>query len=499
MCPAAANTPHGTAGQGDRLSAPQPTFADMLTPTVRLGVTGLSRAGKTVFITALVRNLLAGGRLPFFAVMGEHRFRRAYLEPQPNDEIPRFPYEDHLAKLAADPPEWPAGTTRISQLRVTIEYRSTRMLRSLAGRMTGGVSRLHVDIVDYPGEWIVDLALLDQDYATWANRAVVDAREPGRGAAAAEFIALATDPKRLGADPEQVAIEGARLFTRHLSAARIAAPALSALTPGRFLMPGDLEGSPLLTFFPLPEGVADGPLRRLLTQRFDRYSAKVVRPFFRDHFAKLDRQIVLMDALSALNRGPTGVRDLADAMALVLAPFRTGARTFGLNLFRPKIDKLVFAATKADHLNRQSHERLEGLMRVLANRAILKASDAGCDVQVLAMAAIRSTREAEMSVDGQSLPCIVGVPLAGEHVGCVTFDGKTETALFPGDLPQDPAQLLADKPSDRSAGAVAGDDVRALTFRPPRLILQTGGGQQPAPAHIRLDRALEFLLGDRLL
>ncbi len=33
-------------------------------PTVRIGVTGLSRAGKTVFITALVHGLLRGGRFP---------------------------------------------------------------------------------------------------------------------------------------------------------------------------------------------------------------------------------------------------------------------------------------------------------------------------------------------------------------------------------------------------------------------------------------------------
>ncbi len=447
-----------------------------------------------MFITALVRNLLSGGRLPFFSVMGENRFHRAYLEPQPDDDVPRFPYEDHLSRLAADPPQWPAGTTRISQLRVTIEYTSKRLIRTVAGRMTGGVNRLHVDIVDYPGEWIVDLALLSQDYATWANRAIVDARAPERRGAASEFVSFVEDPKRLGADPEQVAIEGARLFTRHLSSARASAPALSSLTPGRFLMPGDLDGSPLLTFFPLPEGYADGPLRRLLTTRFESYKSKIVRPFFRDHFAKLDRQIVLMDALAALNRGPAGVRELADAMALVLEPFRTGAKTFGLNLFRPRIDRIVFAATKADHLNRQSHERLESLMRVLANRAILKASDAGADVQVLAMAAIRSTREAEIAANGEALPCIVGVPLAGEHVGNVTFDGKTETALFPGDLPADPKSLLTDK----ATGGISADDVRALTFRPPRLILQTGGGQQPAPPHIRLDRALEFLIGDRL-
>ena len=33
-------------------------------PTVRLGATGLSRAGKTVFITALIHGLIRGGRFP---------------------------------------------------------------------------------------------------------------------------------------------------------------------------------------------------------------------------------------------------------------------------------------------------------------------------------------------------------------------------------------------------------------------------------------------------
>jgi len=42
-------------------------------PTVRLGVTGLSRAGKTVFITALVQGLMRGGRFPVFEALGSGR------------------------------------------------------------------------------------------------------------------------------------------------------------------------------------------------------------------------------------------------------------------------------------------------------------------------------------------------------------------------------------------------------------------------------------------
>ena len=80
------------------------------------------------------------------------------------------------------------------------------------------------------------------------------------------------------------------------------------LPPGRFLMPGDLEGSPALTFAPLPlaEGaeIAPGSLAAMMERRYEAYKTHVVRPFFRDHFSRLDRQIVLVDALAALNSGP---------------------------------------------------------------------------------------------------------------------------------------------------------------------------------------------------
>src|SRR5262249_56575172 len=101
-----------TGPAADALKGAGGRLLDLMTPTLRLGVTGLARSGKTVFITALVRSLVAGGRLPFFAAMADGRVARAYLEPQPDDAIPRFAYEEHLAALAQDPPQWPQSTNR---------------------------------------------------------------------------------------------------------------------------------------------------------------------------------------------------------------------------------------------------------------------------------------------------------------------------------------------------------------------------------------------------
>src|SRR3954447_20621732 len=97
----------------------------LFNPTIRLGVTGLSGAGKTVFITALVHQLLHGGRLPVFEALSSGRIARARLEPQPDDAVPRFDYETHVRALTEER-RWPESTSRISELRLVIEYQSAR-------------------------------------------------------------------------------------------------------------------------------------------------------------------------------------------------------------------------------------------------------------------------------------------------------------------------------------------------------------------------------------
>src|ERR1700749_372102 len=51
-------------------------------PTVRLGVTGLSRAGKTVFITALIHGLTRGGLFSLFVGFASGRVGAARAAPR---------------------------------------------------------------------------------------------------------------------------------------------------------------------------------------------------------------------------------------------------------------------------------------------------------------------------------------------------------------------------------------------------------------------------------
>jgi predicted YcjX-like family ATPase len=473
------------------------------TPVVRLGVTGLSRAGKTVFITALIQHLTELGApgarqrrnaLPVFRVIAEGRLTRGRLEPQPDDAVPRFAYEDHRAALRGGEDgtsrHWPQSTRRISEVRLRLEFERASGLRA-------GPSALIIDIVDYPGEWLLDLPLLGKTYADWSKETLEASASAARATLAAEWrgVTIAIDS---GADAEEhVARQASELFTAYLTSCRADSYALSTLPPGRFLMPGDLAGSPALTFAPLvldpAKTYASASLAGMMERRYEAYKAHVVRPFFRDHFARLDRQIVLVDTLAALNAGPAAVRDLETALAEILQAFRSGRNSMVSALFKPRIDKILFAATKADHLNHTSHDRLEAILRTIVGRAIAKADDAGATIDVIALAGVRATREARIGKGGDALDAVVGIPADGEMIDGERFDGITEAAIFPGDLPADPKVVL------RGEAYHAADeaDYRFVRFRPPLTIKGEDGEALPLP-HIRLDRALQFLLGDKL-
>ena len=444
-------------------------------PVIRLGVTGLSRAGKTVFITSLVANLMNRGRMPGLVAAADGRISAAFLQPQPDDTVPRFDYEAHLGALTGEAPHWPESTRAVSELRLSLRVQPTGLLGGLSGPRT-----VHLDIVDYPGEWLLDLALLDKTYAQWSEEVLQ--RIVARPQAEAYLAqAKATD----GAEKldEPVAQGLAQGFTEYLQEARLAG--FYDCTPGRFLLPGDLAGSPAITFAPLP--ATGSPPRKSLwremERRFEAYKAQVVKPFFRDHFARIDRQVVLVDALGAIHNGPQAVEDMRRAMADILGAFRPGKNAFlSRLLLGQRVEKILFAATKADHLHHSQHARLTAIMNALMRDARDRADFAGAETQAMALAALRATVEETIDHDGTALDCVRGRLLSS---------GK-QAAFYPGDLPEDPARLLA--PAREGAEKWLDADYEVMNFAPAKLSLKPGEG----PPHIRMDRAAQFLIGDKL-
>lgn len=457
---------------------------EMFEPVLRLGVTGLSGAGKTVFITALVSSLMSRGRMRLLKAEADGRMIAAMLRPQPDPDLPRFAFEEHVAALTGTPPNWPVSTRQISQLRLSMKVRPAGLFSMVTGTRT-----LHLDIVDYPGEWLLDLPLLETSYAQWSAQALDAAESPARITQGQAYLDAIGDLRTRAAHDEAMASTLAATYRSYLQACRVAG--LSALAPGRFLMPGDLEGSPALTFAPLhpQDRPSRGSLYREMEARFDAYKRVVVKPFFRNHFARLDRQVVLIDALGALAGGPRALGDLTQAMAETLSIFRHGQNSWLDRILGGRsIDKILFAASKADHLHHEQHGKLTQLVEAMLASAARKASFGGAETAAMAIASIRASAEQMIQRDGTEIGLVRGIRQA---------DGK-EVALYPGELPGDMPALLGDanvaEPGDADEVWSGGADFARPVFAPPRW----EAGAADGPPHFRLDRAIEFLIGDKL-
>ncbi|MEM7472017.1 MAG: YcjX family protein [Pseudomonadota bacterium] len=443
-------------------------------PSIRLGVTGLSRAGKTVFITSLIANLMDRGRMVQLQGAAKGAIKSAYLNPQPDDTIARFEFENHLAQMTGPAPSWPNSTRTISELRLSLKVQPSGLIGAFSGIRT-----VHIDIVDYPGEWLLDLALMDKSFAQWSQESLSRAKTR---TVSADFMSLleGTDPDEKLDEPQAAVL--AERYTAYLHAIREAG--FSDATPGRFLLPGDLEGSPVLTFAPLPEAANKrGTLYREFERRFEAYKSKVVKPFFRDHFARIDRQVVLVDALSAIHAGPQALDALRQSMADILSAFRPGKNSWLSSvLFGKRVEKILFAATKADHLHHAQHPQLTAIMEALLREARDRADFSGASTSAMSIASLRATVEDEMTHEGETLAVVRGT----------LRDSAKKAAFFPGHLPADPSKLIG--PARDGQKKWLDQDYAVMNFAPAEIEIKPGDG----PPHIRLDRAAEFLIGDRL-
>ena len=96
---------------------------------LRLAVTGLSRSGKTAFITAMVNQLLnihAGARLPLLSAVREERLLGVKRIPQRDFGIPRFTYDEGLAHLP------PGRRLRAVSVKFAWRYVLNRTIRCCA-------------------------------------------------------------------------------------------------------------------------------------------------------------------------------------------------------------------------------------------------------------------------------------------------------------------------------------------------------------------------------
>ena len=403
-----------------------------------------------------------------FQAEAEGRILAVNLAEQPDATIARFEFEKHLASLLQDNPVWPESTKNVSEIRLS--FRVQRQgLKSIFGETT----TIHLDIVDYPGEWLLDLGLMDKSYETWSQN-ILTTFTKDEGIAEKAYLKKARDFDGNAKHSETVLAELTKDF-RELILQRHASGKTDTV-PGRFLLPGELEGAPAITFAPLPK--TNGNKRSaygVFESRFESYKKKVIAPFFKTHFSKIDRQIVLIDVLGALEKGKDALSTLEKAMTDILSAFRPGKNGLVELFLGRKIEKIAFVATKADLLHHFHHEKIVDLTRALVKSAERRALYSDAQTSAKALASLRSTIEDKAKHDGKELAIVRGKRAS---------DGKSVGFHF-GDLPLD------------SEAYLLGSDIgkfEAPKLLPPDLTSRSKSGLP----HVRMDQLVEFLIGDRL-
>ncbi|MGL5948492.1 MAG: YcjX family protein [Aeromonas sp.] len=441
---------------------------------LRLAVTGLSRSGKTAFITALVNQLEyagRGARLPLWQAHSEGRILGVRRVVQQNPHIPTFAYAAAKAALLGTPPAWPSPTRGVAEVRLEIRYRTQSLLK----KPFGDIATLYVDLVDYPGEWLLDLPLLNQTYAQWSQQVQAQLAQatPRQRELAQTWCAQRW--QAADAFDENAVRAASDHYSQYLHRCKDDL-GLHLIQPGRFVLPGEYAGAPMLAFVPWlwdapASALPDTSLYTTLAARFEHYKRHLVQGFYREHFAHFDRQIVLIDCLQPLNRGAASFYDLKAAIDQLMQSFHYGQSAWWRRLLAPRIDKLLMVASKADHVTPEQQGPLVSLLRQLVEQAQASAQFAGIEHQCMALAAINATEVGQATREGQVFAALSGTDMHGAPL-----------RVFPGDVP-------AHIPSTEAWPA------HGFAFPAFRPALMAPNAAMP---HIRLDAALEFLLGDHL-
>jgi len=434
----------------------------LLQQHLRIGVTGLSGAGKTAFITRLVDLLTQPGAadLPFFQVMQQQRYLGGAVVSNASRSRARFPFELNLQQIQQG--QWPASTDKLSQITLELRYQSLHPLRSRLQRY----QTLRLELTDYPGEWLLDLPMLRQSFAQWNAAAFTQLSHHSQLPAVEHYLTLA---QQVTGELQVLALQQLTDGYRAALQAMRQAGQLQ-LQPGRLLRPAELDGSPLLQLFAIAPAAIDSVLGRWLAGQFEAYQQEVIKPFYRDYFAGLDRQVILVDCLGALNQGYSALTELQQVLLQLGSHFEYGPANWFYRLFAPRINKVLFAASKADLLTPEQHRNLLLLMQQMLQQPLYQHKYQLCQSEVLAIASVVSARVGQVMQNGQQVPCLQGR---------LQSTGEIST-LYPGEVPI----------SMPSAAMFAQHQ-----FAFPQFLPLVGNDVRHS---LRLDQALQFLLGDDL-
>lgn len=417
---------------------PENIHKKLKTKKITIGVTGFARSGKTVFITALAHALRTADAnyyspstdegdekaypdspLKYFSLYDKERLLKSKICSDIKPNLPHFPYRDMRDCLFTGKAKWPEATEGLSHLFIECEYKSDK-----AYQKTGVIQ---IELIDYPGEWLVDLPMLGQTYSEWSEQMLDLAGKGSRSAWSKFFFSGLDEFINTESDVESIGDTLANLWQAYLQTAADAG--MTYNQPGRMLRPDALRGSPMLNLFPLPEQLRETELGKILAVRFEQYKKMVIRPFYSDYFSRMDRQVVLVDVLRVMQQGKEHFEEMEHALSDTLKSFKYSKNPLLSWLGGTKTTNLLIAATKADHIVSGDRVHLKKFVEKWLNLEVDADGHLAYNVkkmEVLAMASIRATRDCKTQER----------PIREVLFGQPSSSAQTD-AYDPGELPRD--------------------------------------------------------------
>ncbi len=425
------------------------------TKTIKIAISGFSRSGKSVFITSFIDQLINNKNL-FLHVKNPKSFK-VKMSP-PSMFMNRFDYY-HYEKMIKYEHKWCEGTDNISS--ALLKFQTKGFLPFISD------DEFYVSIIDYPGEWLLDLILLEKSYDVWSDECLKWLKTIDDEKVKSYLLKV----ENLSTKDTSTALETS-LHVEYVKLVKyLKKRHYSFITPGRFLVPADMKDDPILLFAPILK--SKSKLYKAFASRYNRYVKEVVKKIHLDYFKGFDRQIVLIDVIEALQNGYDCYSDMKFALKSMFDSYSHSKGNFITRILNPSIEKVAFVATKADLVPKSFHENFKLLLKDISEDLRIKLNELDVETFFHVVSSVKCTKGVIRDKNGAKLDCLIGLDKQS---------GKL-VEVYCGDIP-------SRFPSKKEWK----DEFMFESFLPP----QKKYKENESFSHINMDRLIWDMIGDML-
>lgn len=433
-----------------------------------IGVTGFSGSGKSTFITSLIHQLRYSNEA---SLGGFHPARdQKIIETNvlPIHGLELFDYEGGIKALASNPPKWPNPTSSLSGCVIEVVYKRDSFIKSVIGEET----KLRVEIRDYPGEWLLDIPLIGQDYLSWCIDSAENFNQGERKKIMGDWLHSLESISPFTVLKES---EINTLYEQYsVLLKQCKEQGMTLIQPGHVLLPG--ESDFFAPFFPLIglrsysakalKKADSDSVFKVMEKRYNDYVKNTVKPFFNDYFNHVDRQVILIDTLKALSGGEDNFEDMMTSFSRIIDCYKFGENGVFKRTFSPDVERILFLSSKPDRVLMNQHENLRQLTESIIQRVCKQSVRNTIKIETEIACAVRCTED------------------KNTHLTGVSLDGQKGNISHP-DIPE---HIPVDDEWDKF------NDWKPFDLQPPLNEGLKHGARLPC---IRMDTVLKDLIGDK--